>query len=259
MESPKPDIVIYSWYPRGVKSVIASGGSNFIGLVDENTVLKYPNLPSRESSGLDIENGKEKIYRILRQEQQLGLVVEEQILEVLGQHHRIISFKGKYEDGLLLEYMPNGLVADYLCNSNPRLFLKERLKWALQAAEAVAYVYIKGVFYCDVGKLLHPDGTIRLDGESAEDTKSSMPRLDPNNANQKTDIFALGSAIYFIIEGHPPFPELDSRKDMLEIVSRFKSYQFPALDEELVVQKCWAGKYESADEVVRELKEMNTT
>jgi hypothetical protein len=43
-------------------------------------------------------------------------------------------------------------------------------------------------------------------------------------------------------------------------VSRFKSYQFPALDEELggvVVQKCWAGKYKSTDEVVRELKEMN--
>lgn len=277
MESPKPDIVIYSWYPRGVKSVIASGGSNFIGLVDENTVLKYPNLPSGESLGLDFEN--EKVYRILRQEHQLGLNVEEQILEILGQHHRIISFKGKHEDGLLLEYMPNGSVADYLYNANPRPSIKERLKWALQAAEAVAYIHTKGVLHCDVGvgnllldkdlniklcdfqgKILHPDGTVRLDGESAEDTKSSMPRSDPNDANQKTDIFALGSAIYFIIKGHPPFPELDSRTDMLEIVSRFKSYQFPVLDEELggvVVRKCWAGKYESADEVVHELKEMN--
>jgi serine/threonine protein kinase len=175
--------------------------------------------------------------------------------------------------------MPNGTVADYLYNANPRPSLKERLKWALQAAEAVAYVHTKCVLHCNIGvgnllldknlniklcdfqgKLLHPDGTIRLDGESAEDTKSSMPRSDPNDANQKTDIFALGSAIYFIIEGHPPFPELDSRKDTLEIVSRFKSYQFPALDEELggvVVEKCWAGKYESADEVLRELKDMN--
>jgi len=60
-----------------------------------------------------------------------------------------------------------------------------------------------------------------------------MPRSDPNNANQKTNIFALGSAIYFIIKGHPPFPELDSWKDTLEIVSRFKTGQFPALNKEL--------------------------
>ena len=89
-----------------------------------------------------------------------------------------------------------------------------------------------------------------------------MPRPDPNDANRKTDIFALGSAIYFIIEGHPPFPELDSHKDEVEIVNRFKSHQFPALDEKLggvVVQKCWAGKYESADEVVHDLKEVNMT
>ena len=129
MESPKPDIVIYSWYPRGVKTVIASGSSNFVGLVDEKTVLKYPMLPSREFSGVEFENGK--VYRILRQQQQLGLHVEEQILEVLGQHDRIISFKGKHEDGLLLEFMPNGSVADYLYNDKPRPSVKERLRWAL--------------------------------------------------------------------------------------------------------------------------------
>jgi serine/threonine protein kinase len=75
-----------------------------------------------------------------------------------------------------------------------------------------------------------------------------MPRSDPNDANQKTDIFALGSAIYFMLKGHPPFPELDSWKDKLEIVSRFKTKQFPALDDVRggdVVKKCWAGEYES--------------
>ena len=149
----------------------------------------------------------------------------------------------------------------------------------MQAAEAVAYIHTKGVLHCDIGvgnllldqnldiklcdfqgKLLHPDGTVCLDGESSENIKSSMPRSDPNEANQKTDIFALGSAIYFMMKGHPPFPELDSWKDSREIVSRFKAGQFPALAEELggaVVRKCWAGKYESADEVVHDLKKVN--
>ena len=102
----------YAWYPRGVTSVIASGGSNYIGLVDENTVLKYPQIPPEKPQGLNF--GQEKIYRILRQQQLVGLDVEEQILRVLGEHRRIIPFKGKHEDGLLLEHMPNGSMADYL-------------------------------------------------------------------------------------------------------------------------------------------------
>jgi hypothetical protein len=60
-----------------------------------------------------------------------------------------------------------------------------------------------------------------------------MPRSDPNDVNRKTDIFALGSTIYFMIKVIPPFPELDPWKDKLEIVSRFKGGQFSALDEVL--------------------------
>jgi hypothetical protein len=89
----------------------------------------------------------------------------------------------------------------------------------------------------------------------------SMSRSDPNDANQKTDIFALGSASYFIMKGHPPFPELDSWKDKHEIASRFKARQFSALDNVLggvVVKKCCAGEYESADEVVHDLEEMTS-
>ena len=86
-----------------------------------------------------------------------------------------------------------------------------------------------------------------------------MPRLDPNDANQKTDIFALGLVIYFMMKGYPSFPELDSQKDKLEIVSRFKTKQFPALDDVRggdVVRKCQAREYESADEVVHDLEKM---
>jgi serine/threonine protein kinase len=131
----------------------------------------------------------------------------------MGQHHRIVSFKGKYEDWLLLEYMPNGSIADYLDGANPKLWIQERLKWIVQAAEAVAFIHKKGVLHCDIstanllldkklnirlydlqGRLLNSGGTVRRNSESAEDIKSSMPRSDPNDANRKTNIFALGSA-----------------------------------------------------------------
>jgi hypothetical protein len=62
----------------------------------------------------------------LRQGQLTGIEVEEHILSVLGQHRRIVGFLGKHE-GLLLEYMPNGSVADYLCNADPQPSIQERL------------------------------------------------------------------------------------------------------------------------------------
>lgn len=153
--------------------------------------------------------------------------------------------------------------------------MNERLTWALQTAEAVAFIHQKGVIHCDIsvsnllldadlniklcdfqGKLLHPDDTVRLSGESGEGVKSSMPRSDLNDANRKTDIFALGSAIHFTLNGHMPFPELDVWAHSSEIVDRFETGQLPDLDgvpAGCVVRKCWTAGYESADEVVDDL------
>ena len=65
MESLKLDLMIYSWYPCEITSVFASDGSNFHCLVDENTVLRHPDVAPGEPSGLDVEN--ENVYRTLRQ------------------------------------------------------------------------------------------------------------------------------------------------------------------------------------------------
>jgi len=233
METPKPDITSNAWLPNGVECIIACGSNSLIGLVDEDTVLKYPN--------------------------------------------RFIGFKGNHTDGLLLEHARNGSVTSYLDINNLYSSTQDRLKWALQAVEGVAEMHKHGVLHCNIhtnnmllddnldiklcdfqGKLLNPNGTIRLDGPSSEDVKS-MPRSDPNTATQKTDIFALGSAIYFMMEGHPPFEELDPSNDAEQIVDKFRSRQFPALSEVLVgevVHKCWAGQYETAEEIKCDLKKI---
>jgi serine/threonine protein kinase len=67
------------------------------------------------------------------------------------------------------------------------------------------------------------------DGLSSENVKSSMPRSDSNYADQKTDIFALGSTIYYMMTGHEPFPELNplDDNDEAEIVTRYQLRQFP--------------------------------
>ena len=65
------------------------------------------------------------------------------------------------------------------------------------------------------------DSNILLDRLSRECLKSYQPRVYSDYTCVETDIFALGSAIYFIMTGHKVFPELDSLEDNEEILSRF--------------------------------------
>lgn len=68
----------------------------------------------------------------------------------------------------------------------------------------------------------------------------------------KTDLFALGSAIYFIIMGHEVFPDLDSDKDEEEIERRFRSSQISGRSARMQC-KCWMQEYSSAQEVVNDI------
>ncbi|KAF1841512.1 kinase-like protein [Cucurbitaria berberidis CBS 394.84] len=262
------------WYPKGVTHFIAAGASNYIAAVNKDTVLKFPLVPPKET---DIYTSKGLDYRRnIREAAVKGLDVEEKILNTLGQHPRIIRLIRTHEDGLVLEYMPNGSVERYLRDVAPDTSLKQRLKWTCQAAEALAYAHGKNVLHCDFsvgnllldrdltiklcdfqGRLLHSDGTVILDGGAAEGSMSSMPRPDRNYCDRKTDIFALGTAIYFMVTGQTPYPELDTIDDEDEIRKRFEDGVFPPLARHQggdVVRSCWKGCYESATEVMLDLQ-----
>lgn len=69
-----------------------------------------------------------------------------------------------------------------------------------------------------------------------------MPSAQEDEACELTDIFALGSVVYYIFHGHEPIPELDILTDEAEIRDRFRSRTFPAMEPlqaENVVKKCW--------------------
>lgn len=104
-----------------------------------------------------------------------------------------------------------------------------------------------------------PNGELDSDGGVSENPKFFMPRNAPEHADAKTDICALGSTIFHIVEGHEPFPELDSFSDEEEITTRFSSGLFPEprfSPIRDVVHKCWGGKYISADEVLWEVQRL---
>ncbi|KAL8648015.1 MAG: hypothetical protein Q9210_005227 [Variospora velana] len=241
--------------PEGVTEFLGLGIDSFIGAVGETTVLKYPRTPGDKTALATLD-------------------LEAQILTTIGPHKHIVGYIGQRDDGLLLERARHGSIAHFLKDYTPTW--QQRLVWARQATEAVAVTHRAGVIHCDInmnnllidadltvklcdfqGRLLRPDGSVYKDGLSRENTKSWMPRADPNHSDRKTDIFALGSALYYIMLGHEPFPDLSSYHDEEQIEARFASHQFPEMDSLLmnrVTHKCWAGEYDSAEAVLQDLE-----
>lgn len=188
------------------------------------------------------------------------LVTEARIYKTLGSHPRIIACFGIDERGLKLEYAPKGTVRDLLRNStcNEAIPRQDRLKYSRQAAEAVAYIHTRNVIHCDIstrnflldenldlklsdfqGVSVEPDGRI-INGYAVEIVKSYLPRPQ-NHSDIKSDLFALGTAIYEIMTGHEPFPELDEDIDEEEIERRYKEGSFPSVNGVLrghIIRKC---------------------
>ena len=258
--SDDAEIIVYRHYcPPGVKRVIASGSSAFIGEVDEVTVLKYPLAPGGDTSRLETER---------------------KLLEIVGPHERIIELKGFSTTGLYLERAVNGSLAHYLLESGkPPPSIQQRLSWCREAAEAVARVHARGVIHCDIqptnlllderlhiklsdfqGKQLSEDGVVLLDGGSSEPCRFYCPRPDPFEADVKTDLFALGCTIYFIMTGCAVYRDIvdgeDGWREMVE--DRFSKQQFPGdLDVcSTITLKCWLKEYESAKELFLEIESL---
>lgn len=268
--------IFRTWYPEGATRLIGAGSSNYVAMYDNDMVLKYPLVPPSETDSYD---AKGKSFRAsFRASAVHGLCVEEQILRVLGLHPRIVHLHEKHADGLLLEYVPNGSIGEYLQQTPMGITLQQRLKWARQAAEAIAYIHSKNVLHCDIsvgnllldanlevklidfqGKLLSSDGTALLDGGAASGAMAAMPQLDSAVCDFRTDIFALGTSIFYIITGQLPFMDVDPVEDEEEIQRRFQAGEFPLLEENRggdIIRKCWKGLYDSAQEVVIDFQDL---
>jgi serine/threonine protein kinase len=55
---------------------------------------------------------------------------EARIYAHLGPHPRLVPMEGYTEDGLLLQYMPHGNLADYLHTHSKTIPMSQRLRWA---------------------------------------------------------------------------------------------------------------------------------
>lgn len=239
---------IEPWLPNGVSKIIAGGNTAMVGLLNDEVVLKYP------MDRLDLSARK-------------CLDIEDQILSALGDHKRIVKYLGKMGDGLLFQRAVNGDVRQYMADAKPGTICNElRLKWSRQAAQAVEFIHSRGVIHCDI----HPSNFLlddqlnvllcdfagsllgNLDGEAMESTRFFLPRDPLTTPTERTDLFALGSTMYWILAGHEPYDTLSED----EVTACFVRNEFPNVDTIVrgrTILGCWEGRFSNAQEVVHEL------
>jgi len=235
------------WHPPGVSEVLSGGNTARLGLLPDGTILKY--VFDRDdrwaAKGLDIEH---------------------QILTALGTHDRLVKYLGRHEYGLRFQFEVHGDIRRYFArmdSENVPIPIQQREKWVQQAAESIAFVHSKGVIHCDI----HPNNFLlddkldlrlcdfagslfgELDGKAMESTPFFLPREPLSTPNVKSDLFALGSVVYYIMAGREPYDGLSEN----EITARFTRGEFPDVAGfgcGGIISGCWTGKYRSAQEVV---------
>jgi serine/threonine protein kinase len=136
--SPSPQAVYSSHICQSIRqrkrNVISGGSTGIIELLPSGYVRKspYPGPEDRKQSLRDIER-------------------EFQIYQRLPQHDcllQMISYS--LEDGIILEYMPNGNLRDYLQSQAAKINLDQRFQWVCDAAEGLHLLHSYNIIHCDI-------------------------------------------------------------------------------------------------------------
>ncbi|KAI9678292.1 MAG: hypothetical protein M1817_006237 [Caeruleum heppii] len=222
-----------------------------VGRLQNGDVLKFPLTPDDPVGAAALDH-------------------EAAIFETLGPHRHIVRLVGRDERGLRLEYASNGDLAKRIERDASD---EQHSKWCRQTAEAVVHMHHHDVLHCDLklsNILLDHDLNVKVcDFQGQYRSKAGLlvqslvagqakfclrPRDDPV---EQTDIFALGSCIYHIMEGHKPFADLDDWDDEA-IEARFRNREFHFLHSVRcgdIIRRCWEGTYGSAREVLVDLED----
>ena len=201
----------------------------------------------------------------------LAMTAETNAYRILGAHDQIATclYISPIADILVMRYEAKGNLKEYAEAHGTHSHL---YKWARQMMEAVAFIHSKGVRHSDIKLsqwLLDKELNARLsdfnacgfdeqpgldlDGIKAlgyEQPSHFMPR-DPERDNTiRSDLFALGSALYELERGRCPYTEV--REDL--ITGYFATQHFPSLaglSMGNIISGCWKGEFLSEEQMLQ--------
>ncbi|KAJ5297936.1 hypothetical protein PENANT_c012G06028 [Penicillium antarcticum] len=199
------------------------------------------------------------------------LEVEAEVYERLGSHPNITKFLAFKEGKIYLEKLRctlrQRLLDIQIAGMHPPADLV--LLWATQIAQAFKHIHSRGIFQVDIATwsmLVDWYDNVKLSdfaGSSIDGSEPTMcashhaehPQCMSIRPSIHSELFAIGSALYEIETFQEPYHD----KDFSEIESLFTAEQYPetgGLILSEIIRKCWLRQYESADEMLRDINQI---
>jgi len=227
------------------ENLIAVGLFSLVHRISETRVRKSPR--DEEADNIQAIRNEANIYALLGDDDHIAPCVS------TGPGMRHVDLK----------WAVNGTLEDYIKTKKDLVTDAFRLRTARWIIEAVQLIHTRGIIHSDLCLrqfLVYEDGLARLSDFAAsgykghnalgvENASHYMPR-DPEQPNSvESDLFALGSTLYELMAGKPPYHD----KSDVEIESLYKQEEFPCIEDILcgeLILRCWRREFKSADEVL---------
>ncbi|KAK8221559.1 kinase-like domain-containing protein [Phyllosticta capitalensis] len=252
--------------------ILGAGGSGFVTVYDENTVIKgyityFQGVRRIEREGY--ENDEDVQQRNKREQEVYERLSMDPDLKVLKYYGAVELEPGHF--GLRFEWAKNGDLRSFIRKNRLEDYpVEQRLGWAIDLASTLAKIHAMGIFQSDFScrnVMLTEDLSVKIadfDG-AALDNKEPFTCEEywyaiPQRGRKwddipqiKKELFALGCGIYEIMAWKKPFGEMsdDQAKEA------YAREEFPGLDGVAcadVILGCWNENFESAGDVEMALR-----
>ncbi|KFH45077.1 L-type lectin-domain containing receptor kinase S-like protein [Hapsidospora chrysogenum ATCC 11550] len=206
LANPPPGVIVV----QSKGEFVGGGVTGIVERLPSGDVVKTP-LEFPDDPGLDCAR---------------DITIEAEIYQMLGEHSRLVKLRSwdPVQHELVLEYMQNGTLKQYIRDHLAEITPQLRIRWARQAVEGLQLLHA-----ADLELKIADFGGSSVNGSRASvcpGIRYKTPDLDwrkpPTLAE---DLFSLGSLFYFIFTGNVPFHDLEEE----EVEDKFRAGVFPDL------------------------------